>query len=100
MRTKTNFEAVRSLQSKYRPAVCGIVSDQEKDLIRTELELDARSDLELQDARDAAVMLYCQAPQPADGRAAEPAACMGCMDAMSAVCAVIDEEKCKRGLPV
>lgn len=97
MRTKTNFQAVQSLQAKYKPAVRGIVSDQEKSLVRAELELDARSDLELQDARDAVVMLYGQASQALDGK---PAELVRCMDAMSGACAVIDEEKSKRGLPV
>lgn len=98
MRTKTNFMAVQELMAKYTPAQRGIVSDAEAALIREVLEIDTRDDLELNDVRDSAVMLYGQtADQAQKDKGVQ--AMMELMDAMSAVTAVIDQEKAVRDQP-
>ncbi len=98
MRTKTNFIAVRELMDKYTPAQRGIVSDAETALIRETLEVETRDGLELDDVRDAAVMLYGQAADHAEKEKGVQAM-MELMDAMSAVTAVIDMEKADREMP-
>lgn len=98
MRTKTNFMAMNGLMDKYTPAVRGIVSDSEAALIREELELETRDDLELNDVRDTAVMLYGQMASEAE-KSQGIQAMMELMDAMSAVTAVIDQEKASREMP-
>lgn len=99
-RTKTNFQAVQELQGKYVPAARGIVSKTEESLIRDVLEIGTRDDLELQDIRDAAVMLYGQMANSGDQTPDGIKKTMELMDAMSGVCGVIDAEKNTRGLPV
>lgn len=98
MRTKTNFMAVQELMAKYAPAQRGIVSDTEATLIREILEIDTRDDLELNDVRDSAIMLYGQTADQAQ-REKGVQAMMELMDAMSAVTAVIDQEKAVREQP-
>lgn len=96
MTTDTDFHLIGKLKDQYAPAMRGIVSATEKDLITATLELDARTDIELQNVRDMTAMLYGQ--QAAQEK--DPAAALGLMDAMSGICAIIDQEKIRRGLPV
>ena len=98
MRSKTNFIAVRDLMAAYTPARMHVVSDAEAALIREMLELDTRDGLELDDVRDAAVMLYGQTAAETE-KTKGVQAMMALMDAMSAVTAVIDQEKFSRQQP-
>lgn len=98
MRTKTNFQAVQELMARYAPAQRMVVSDAEAALIREVLELDGRDGLELDDIRDTAVAVYGQSAAQAE-KDLGVQAMMDMMDAMSAVTAVIDQEKASRQLP-
>lgn len=99
MTTKTDFHAIKELREKYTPAYPGIVNAAEAELIREVLEISARSDIELQNARDVVVMMYGKWADAQEQKDNHPAM-MELMDAMSAICAVIDQEKFQRGLPV
>lgn len=98
-RTKTTFHAIQGLHERFSPAKMHVISDKEAGLIRTELELEARTDLEVQDVRDMAVMLYSQYAEIAEKKHGL-VAMQTEMDAMSAICAVIDAEKSRRGMDV
>lgn len=99
MTTKTDFHSIKELKEKYTPVQRGIVSRIEAETIQEVLELGQRNDIELQNIRDVAVMLYSRWADTQREKNNTPAS-MELMDTMSAVCAVIDEEKFKRGLPV
>lgn len=99
MTTKTDTSAVRELKDKYSPKTRGILTKSEIDLIQNTLEIQTRTDIELQNIRDVTVILYGQYA----GRHTEKGEhdeAMACMDAMSGICGVIDREKVKRGMPV
>lgn len=95
----TDFHMISALRGKYSPATTGVVTDAEASLIAETLALRDRTDIELQNVRDMSVMLYGQwsSAAMADGCAGTA---MSIMDAMSAITAVIDREKCRRGLEV
>lgn len=99
MTTRTDFHMIKELHEKFKPANMGIVSGTEKKLIMDTLEIPARTDIELQNLRDMAVMLYGQWADTAK-QASGLSDMMKEMDAMSAVTGVIDTEKAKRGMPV
>lgn len=99
MTTKTDFHSIMELREKYTPVQRGIVSFTEIETIREILELGQRNGIELQNIRDTAVMLYSQWSD-VQREKNDTSAMSELMDAMSAVCFVIDEEKNKRGLPV
>lgn len=96
MTTDTDFHLVQELRSRYAPAQRGIVDAAETRLIRSVLQLGQRTDIEVQNIRDVSVMIYGQAA----ANETDPAKSVALMDAMSAVTAVIDEEKGRRGMPV
>lgn len=48
MTTKTDFHAIQELREKYTPKVRGIVSGEEDKTICEVLEIDKRSNIELQ----------------------------------------------------
>ena len=99
MTTKTDTQSINELEKAYGPEQLCTVSVEESDLIYKILELEQRNDIELQNIRDAAVMFYGQKAR--FGNAAVPTEkYVMAMDAMSAVCAIIDREKLKRGLSV
>ena len=98
MTTKTDYHAIKELRDKYTPAQRGIANVAEITMIRETLEINARNDIELQNIRDTAVMLYSQWVE--GKRENDIPAAMALMDAMSAICGVIDAEKLDRGLPV
>lgn len=98
-RTKSIFQAIQGLHERFSPAKMHVISDKEAGMIRTELELAARTDLEVQDARDMAVMMYSQYAEIAEKKYGL-VAMQTEMDAMSAICAIIDDEKTKRGMDV
>lgn len=101
MTTKTDFHAIMELKKEYTPARRGFVSAAEVEKITTTLEIKPRNNIELQNVRDMAVMLYSQwansEREKAGGRSDKS---MEYMDAMSAICCVIDEEKFNRGMEV
>lgn len=96
---KTDYHAIMELKKVYVPATRGIISADEEQLIRETLEIGSRNNIELQNIRDMTVMMYSRwagSPKKADNIPA----IIKVMDALSAVCHVIDQEKSKRGLPV
>lgn len=100
MTTKTDYHAIMELKNNYTPMQQGIVSGAEADRIMTVLEIKSRNNIELQNVRDMVVMLYgrwSEAAREKEGRVQET---MELMDAMSAICCVIDQEKFNRGLEV
>lgn len=99
MTTKTDFHSIMELKEKYTPAQRGIVSRIETETIQEVLELGQRNNIELQNIRDVAVMLYSRWADTQREKNNTPAL-MALMDAMSATCFVIDQEKANRGLPV
>lgn len=99
MTTKTDHHAVMELKKAYTPAERGIVNAAEKKLIQEILELDSRNSIELQNIRDTAVMMYSRWADTLQ-QTNNITAIMGVMDAMSAICCVIDQEKFNRGLDV
>lgn len=99
MTTKTDFHSLMELKEAFKPKERGWISANEAAQVKKLLELDARTDIELQNIRDMAVMLY--------GRWASNSRSAGnyeemdaYMDAMSAICAVVDNMKMRRGLEV
>lgn len=98
MTTKTDYHAIMELREQYTPAQPGIANVAEIAMIREALEISARSDIELQNIRDTAVMMYGRWAD--EKREKDISETMALMDAMSAICGVIDAEKLDRGLPV
>ena len=99
MTTKTDHHAIMELKKIYTPAKRGIVNATEEKIIQEILELNSRNDIELQNIRDTAVMIYSRWADSLQGEN-NISVIVGVMDAMSAICGVIDNEKFKRGLPV
>lgn len=81
------------------PKERGWIDQKEAAQVKNMLELDARTDIELQNIRDMAVMLYGRwsSSSRENGDYEEMDAYM---DAMSAICAVVDDIKMRRGLGV
>ena len=96
MTKDTDYHQLENLRAKYKPETRGVLSQSESDLIKTELELETRTNIELQNVRDMAVMLYGQLMQ----NETQAKTVMELADAMSGITAVIDQEKINRGLPV
>lgn len=97
MTTKTDFHAIMELKDRYTPAQRGIVNDSEEELINATLELKSRTNIELQNVRDMVVMLYGKF---ANHEGNDVQKVMELMDAMSAICGVIDQNKLERGMAV
>lgn len=100
MTTKTDFHAIMELKREYTPARRGIVSDTEAEQIKAALEIKSRNDIELQNVRDMVVILYGRWSETARAKEGCVQETMELMDAMSAICCVIDQEKFNRGLEV
>ena len=96
MTTKTDFHTIMELKEKYTPAQRGVVTADETKLIREMLELDQRNNIELQNIRDTAVMLYSRWADSLRQKDNISSA----MQMMDAITHVIDIEKSKRELPV
>lgn len=99
MTTKTDYHAVLELKRVYIPSIRGIVTADEEELIRKVLEINDRNNIELQNVRDTVVMMYSRwagSPKRADNISTIAKV----LDAMSAICCVVDQEKSKRGLPL
>lgn len=106
MTTKTDFHSIMELRDKYTPAKRGIVNGAEAETINSVLEIKERSNIEIQNIRDMVVILYGQwsdkmrekYKRGQDNESFDRS--MEYMDAMSAICCVIDNEKLNRGLEV
>ena len=106
MTTKTDYHAIMELRDKYTPAERGIVNAAEMEIINSILEVKTRNNIELQNIRDVVVMLYGRWSDTMrekyqryhDKEAFDKS--MEYMDAMSALCCVVDQEKFSRGLDV
>lgn len=99
MTTKTDFQSIRELKEAYTPAQRGIVNSEEAATIRRVLELESRTPIELCNIRDMVVMFY----DKWSDRCAQRSECdksIQCMDAMSAITCIIDQEKFTRGMEV
>lgn len=99
MTTKTDFHSIMELKENFKPKERGWIDQEEAAQVKNILELDTRTDIELQNIRDMTVMLY--------GRWSSSSRENGdyeqmdtYMDAMSAICAVVDGMKMRRGLEV
>lgn len=99
MTTKTDYNSIMELRKAYTPTYRGIITDDEEKLIRETLEIGSRNAVELQNIRDATVMMHSRWAGSLK-RASSIPAIVKVLDAMGAICCVIDEEKSKRGLPV
>lgn len=100
MVTKTDFHAIKELKEVYRPAQRGIVNGADAEQIEAVLEIKSRNDIELQNVRDMVVMLYGRWSEAARAKEGCVQETMELMDAMSAICCVIDQEKFNRGMAV
>lgn len=93
---KSAYQAVMELKAIMQPMQANTLSQQDAMLIHQTLELDMRTNLELQDVRDMAVMLHNQDAN-ANAPVPQPASTM---DIINAITSVIDSEKTRRGMPV
>ena len=99
MTTKTDFHSLMELKESFHPQGRRWINNGQAELIKRALELETRSNIELQNIRDMAVMLYerWSSSSRADGKYEEMDAYMS---AMSAICAIVDSIKVQRGLEV
>ena len=100
MTTKTDYHAITELKKVYTPAQRGIVCGAEVEKISTVLEIKSRNNIELQNVRDMTVMLYSRWSERMREKEVGDSCVMELMDAMSAICCVIDQEKFNRGMEV
>ena len=101
MTTKPDFDQLRELSEVYTPAQRGILSPAEETLIRDTLEITQRTDIELQNIRNATVAIYGEMyGARLDPKMDNIKAQLQRIDAVSAITAAIDQEKINRGLPV
>lgn len=99
MTTKTDYHSIMELKKQYKPCNRGFVNQYEVNQIETVLEIKERNDIELQNVRDMAVMLYSSwAERKRTAGAVEDS--IDLMDMMSGICCVIDQEKFKRGMEI
>lgn len=100
MTTRTDYHSILELKKVFKPETCGFVTKREAALIRETLELDTRSDIELQNIRDMVVMLYGQmfAEHARSKQGHDEAGSY--LDARSAITHVIDSVKLQRGLEI
>lgn len=96
MTTMTDAKAMETLLDAYHPARPMVVSMDELNLITDTLELNARSDIELQNIRDFAVLYNAARLQ----NVTDPNTIAIEMDRLSGITAAIDSEKAVRGIPV
>lgn len=97
MMDRTDASMLMKLKDKFRPAARGVLSAAEVDLVEATLQIKARTNVELQNVRDMAVMFWGRLADPSTGG---PAATIDRMDELSGICGVIDMEKSRRGMPV
>ena len=99
MTIKTDFHSIMELKKSFKPKERGWIDQEEAAQVKKILELDTRTDIELQNIRDMTVMLYGRwsSSSREDGKYEEMDTYM---DAMSAICAVVDDIKMRRCLEV
>lgn len=97
MTSKPDVQMLMELNDAYKPASRSILTDAESDLIQTTLEIQHRTETELQNIRDMTVMFYGQMADPTQKSVSEITAIM---DKCSGICCAIDLEKAKRGLEI
>lgn len=97
MVTKSDFRSIMDLHKQYTPATLHFLTEVEKQVIRTTLELDGRTNIELENIRNAVVMLYRQWIESARN-SNDMGKTLREMDAMDAICTVIDQLKFERGM--
>jgi hypothetical protein len=90
---KTNYQMIISFKD-FQPANRGWISGDESALIRKHFEITERTNVELQNLRDFIVIYYGMEVEKHHDKALE------IMDKMSAITAIIDDEKWTRGLEV
>lgn len=108
MTTKTDYLSLNGLNKVYHPKNEGFVSGAEGDLIRKELELKERTNIELNNIRDMAVMFFGILGDAAQAKAQSKDLVAGGVlgdyfelrDKLSAIVCIIDNEKMNRGMPV
>ena len=88
MTTKTDYRVICELMINFKPQIRSIINADEIKYLTAEMELDTRSEIELQNIRNTAVMLYSQ---KADNEES-PEKKLFWMDCMSAVTHVIDSK--------
>ena len=98
MTTKTDYQSLLELKD-FTPVSRGFICGAEGMQIEKALELKTRSNIELQNIRDMAVMIFGRWIEEAEEKGNTDAV-MQKMDVMSAVCCVIDQEKWKHGMEV
>jgi len=86
MTTKPDAVLISMLRERYTPNTRYIVSPAEKELIEEVLELKSRNRIELQNIRNLVVLVYSREAELAQEKALTAVE----MDAMSAICSVID----------
>lgn len=92
---KSNYLLLLELEKVFTPQRRGIISQGEIELVKTGLCLESMNDLALQNLRDFVVMFYTIKVTEARESHGDVFALM---DKMSAITAVIDNEKVGRGL--
>lgn len=97
MVTKSDFRSVMELHKQFTPATLRFITEDEKKVIQSTLELDGRTNIELENIRNAVVMLYQQWAESARNRNDMDKALQE-MDAMDAICTVVDQLKLERGM--
>ena len=90
---KTNYQMIISFKN-FQPVNRGWISGDESALIRKHFEITERTDVELQNLRDFIVMYYGIEVEKHHDKT------LDIMDKMSAITAIIDDEKWTRGLEV
>jgi hypothetical protein len=99
MTTRTNYLSLMALDKVYTPETEGFVNKSEAELIRKELELKQRTDIELNDIRDMTVLFFDMMGNSArEEKNVEKWRVI--RDKSSAIVCIIDNEKIRHGMEV
>lgn len=90
---KSNYQMLLQLET-FKPKHRGFLIGEEVDYLRETFHIEERSNIELQNLRDFAVMYYSLKCDKESQKAWELS------DIMSGICGVIDDEKFKRGMEI
>lgn len=99
MTTRTNYMSLMALDEVYKPAKEGFVSKAEAELIKKELELEQRTEIELNDIRDMTVLFF-SVKSDAEREKNNVDGWREIRDKTSAIVCVIDTEKMNRGCEI
>lgn len=97
MVTKNDFCSIKELHDQYNPASRGIITAEEMITIKNILELENRTNIELENIRNVVVMLYTQWVENARKEGNSSKAMLE-LDAMDAICTIVDLLKAERGM--